>query len=930
MNISTVTPAATLRHNRKSVLSTEPRRFFAVLAFSCLLLFTVPNGHAQTNNTINTMAGGVAFNPVPTQQAIPNPTGLAEDASGNIYIASQYSYYVYKLSPSTGVLSVFAGTGIFGFTGDGGPATMAALSAPVAVAVDNNSGNVYILDNNRIRVVKKDGTISTFANTKGIACQNPTAPPPACGDGGPAANAQFFSPQGLYVDGSGNLFIADTHDERIRFINTQSTTVIVEGITVAAGTVATLAGNGEICGRPNDPCGDTGPATVAKFDLPLGVATSSTGDLYIGDTRDQRIRCVANANQGCHSPNTKAGDIVPYAGSGKVCNTPTNNSCNSKNPLNATFHNPSGVWLDSTGNLYVADQWDNEIREVTTGSNPAVVTLCGNGTPGFGSGTCLTGIEFWGPLAFILDSAGNMTIADSGNGLIRQGPLATGVLTTIAGSGLVGDNGQATAASLANPVDVIWDPTGTNYYIVDNANNRIREVMANGLITTVAGNGHPSQPCYPNSPTCIGDGGPAVSATLSNPNGIAVDANGNLYIADSANAVVRVVNMQGSLLTVGLVEIQPGDIAIVAGQYNVGGCLPAKDPCGDDTPATGQQVFMDYPISVAVDGNGNVYTADYYDQRVRCVLNVLGGCPNSNYPDPQVGYIVTYAGTGAPNKYGDGGPADDAQLHSPYGIAADSGGDLYIADSGNNRVRCVIGVSLGCNGSGYSVGDIIPYAYNGDPTFTGDGGLAIDASRQNPQGLRLDSSGDLFVGGGPDVVVQRIDAPTKTVITVAGNPDYPANTGFGGDGGPATLATLDNLGLSVNPSQQLLIADHGNNRIRQVNMVPAAVLWERNLDFPNTPVGQTSAPLSGNPNGAPEGLQNIGLASLPISGTVKGGNDPQDFSIFANTCKTQLSPGLSCIVTVTFTPTQTGQRTAYVQINTSLGPQIVNLSGVGD
>jgi hypothetical protein len=137
------------------------------------------------------------------------------------------------------------------------------------------------------------------------------------------------------------------------------------------------------------------------------------------------------------------------------------------------------------------------------------------------------------------------------------------------------------------------------------------------------------------------------------------------------------------------------------------------------------------------------------------------------------------------------------------------------------------------------------------------------------------------------------------------------------------LATLDNLGLSVNGAEELLIADQGNNRIRQVDMVPTANLWEAKLDFPNTPVGQTSGPMTIK-------LQNAGLASLPISSTQLGGTDPGDFGISSNSCLTQLPPESFCYVGVTFTPTQTGQRTATVTINTSLGPQVVNLLGTGE
>jgi sugar lactone lactonase YvrE len=926
-----------LRNERKGDLRIQSRPFCAMLALSCLLLFTAATGSAQQNNTINTVAGQAPFNAVALQMAIPNPTSVAEDASGNIYIASQYSYYVYKLNPSTGTLSVVAGTGIFGFGSDAIPATSSPLSSAVAVAVDA-AANVYIIDGDRIRVVNtqsspitvlgvtiQPGNVATVADTNGTNCPNASSGPPSCGDGEPAAQAQFFAPQAIYIDGSGNLFIADTNDEEIRFINTQSTAVTVTGVTVQPGNVATVAGNGVTCNGPSVPCGDGGLAIApgakgAKLDLPLGVVTDKAGNLYIGDTRDQRIRCVANVAGGCPNTqylNTTVGEIVAYASSGPICPAPTS-SCGDNGPkLNGRFHNPSGIWLDSLGDLYVADQWDNRIREVTPGANGIISTVCGTGTAGYEDGICPRGVEFYGPLAIIMDAAGNVTIADSGNGLIRQGKVSTRTVKTIAGSGLVGDGGPATAASFANPVDVAWDASGTNFYIVDNGNNRIREVTANGTISTVVGTGHPSQT------GSIGDNGPATAATLSNPNGVALDVNGNIYIADSTNSVVRVVNMQSTTLTVGLVQVPPGDIATIAGNSGFGGCEPSNGQCGDGDAATGPDVRMDYPISVAVDGSGNVYISDYFDSRVRCVVNVTGGCPNTKYPTPQVGWIVTYAGTGVAGHFGNGGAADTALLNAPFGIAADSAGDLQIADSLNNEVRCVMGMAGGCDGEKLPVATIFDYAFNGMPKFGGDGGPALSASMNVPQGIGLDPAGNLYVGGGGDSVVQRIDASTRIVITVAGNPSHPGNIGFGGDGGLAPLATLDNLGLSVNGAEELLIADQGNNRIRQVDMVPTANLWEAKLDFPNTPVGQTSGPMTIK-------LQNAGLASLPISSTQLGGTDPGDFGISSNSCLTQLPPESFCYVGVTFTPTQTGQRTATVTINTSLGPQVVNLLGTGE
>jgi len=971
LNALTLNPAA---RQCKSALSIHPRRFCALLALGCCLLLAASDSSAQANNTIGTVAGPPPFTTNALLADLPNPTGIAEDASGNIYIASQYSYYVYKLNPTTGTLSVIAGTGIFGF-GKDGVATNSALSSAVAVAVDK-SANVYIMDGNRIRVVNTQpsanitvlgvlispGNIATVAGQV-PSCQNPTqvstrSSPSSvasgpCGDGGPAAKASFTFPQAIYLDGAGNLFIADTTGERIRFINTATNSISVAGQLVPGGVVATLAGNGWTCNQPSNVCGDGGPAIAsgeqlgvgAKLDLPQGVVTDSAGNIYIGDTRDQRIRCVVNVPGGCPQsafPNTQVGEIVTYAGAGApFCTDPTNNSCNNNtknsDKLNALFHNPAGVWLDSVGNLYVADQWDNQIRQVTPGASGMVGTFCGDGNANFGSGTCPAGVEFYGPLAVILDSAGSMTVADSGNSLIRQWPVATGLVNTIAGTMSVGDGDPATSAFLANPVDVKWDLTGSNYYIVDNGNNRIREVNATtGIISTVAGTGHPSQWCTEPPPlSCNGDYGAATSATLDNPNGIALDAAGNLYIADSTNSAVRAVNMQQSgNLVVGSVVIPPGEIATVAGVMGVE-CFGG--PCGDGGPATAANV--DYPISVTVDLSGNIYIADYYLGKVRCAVIAAGGCPNSNNPGSPVGTIVSVAGLNGGSGWngdtlGNGQPrnADTAKLFHPYGLGTLSGG-LVFDDSGNNEVRCVALADNGC-GPGTKVQDIYDYALNHSNTgpCAGDGGAATAATEGVPQGLGFDPAGNLYFGGGGNLVVRRVDATTQNIMTVAGACNNQSGApGFGGDGGPATSATLDNIGLSVNSTEYLLIADQGNNRVRQVDMVPVIAMFQKKLDFGSVQDGTTSSTLYAT-------MQNYGLASLPIIGTPTiTGTDQQFFTIVSNTCVNQLPPGpaqgsgkSTCSVGVQFTPqAPPGSYNAALNINTSLGQQVVNLIGVG-
>jgi len=339
---------------------------------------------------------------------------------------------------------------------------------------------------------------------------------------------------------------------------------------------------------------------------------------------------------------------------------------------------------------------------------------------------------------------------------------------------------------------------------------------------------------------------------------------------------------------------------------------------------------VDYPIAVTVDTNGNIYISDYYIGRVRCVVNSDGGCPNTVHPNPSVGWIVSSAGlVGGTGFNKNGIPADNAKLNHPYGLGT-LNGNLIFDDSGNNMVRCVANVTNGC-GNDTTLKYIYDYALTGKPGFGGDGGKAINATESVPQGLGFDPAGNLYFGGGGDFVVRRVDATTQNIMTVAGNIQYPGAPGFAGDGGPSvgTGMTLfmDNLGLAVNENEYLLIADVGNNRVRQVDMVPEVAQYEHTLNFGTITVGQNSQP-------KPATIQNYGLATLSIGTTQL--SDTVDYTITSNTCQTQLPPGpesgtgkSTCTVEVQFNPQSAGPLNATLTINTGLGPITFTLTGTG-
>jgi sugar lactone lactonase YvrE len=338
----------------------------------------------------------------------------------------------------SGIISTMAGTANAGFYGDGGPATAAMLNGPFGVAVDT-SGNLFIADyaNNRIRkVTASTGIISTVA---GGAYQGYS------GDGGPATSAELYHPEDVAVDTSGNLFIADTTNERVRKVT-------------PAGVISTVAGNGS-----GGFGGDGGPATLASLNWPAGVAVDAAGNLFIADCSNNRVRKVT-ASTGVIS--TVAGNgIGGFYGDGGPATS-------------AWLNEPTGVAVDTSGNLFIADADNNRVRKVTPAG--VISTVAGNGSGGFGGdGGPATSAEIYAVQDIVVDTAGNLFIADWGNNRIRK-VTPSGVISTVAGNGIqgyTGDGGPATSAELTDPISIEVDAAG-NLFVVDTDNARIRKVTA--------------------------------------------------------------------------------------------------------------------------------------------------------------------------------------------------------------------------------------------------------------------------------------------------------------------------------------------------------------------------------------------------------------------------------------------------------------------
>jgi sugar lactone lactonase YvrE len=836
-------------------------RLTSTLAVMVVML-SVLLAHGQ--NKIHTTTGGGTINPGTLNADIPGPTAVVEDKSGNIYVAPPSAQYVFQWSRSTGAVTVFAGTGYITFHKIPEKATAAPLWSPSGLATDSQ-GNIYIADtgNNAIRKVDTSGNLTTVAGiSKPCGGGN-------CGDNGQAVTAKLNAPQGVAIDSKGNIFVADTGDNRVRCV------VMVArgcgaGVNTKIGTIINYAGNpNSACASSTDPCGDGGKAHLASLNTPMGIALDKAGHLFIADTQDHRIREVGNQ----FVINTIAGTGVLCPNSLKACG-------DGGAATSAELAAPRAVSVDGTGNVYIADTRDHRVRLVT---GTTINAFAGTGQFGFaGDGGSPLSAELSTPNGVYVDATGNVFISDTGNQRIREVTGGTsGSIHTFMGGGSGGDGQSATGtyALLANPYQIALDASN-NYYITDTSNNRIRVVnnqssaifvagveIQPGDIATVAGNGNVGY---------TGDNGAALSATLNSPFGLAVNGSGDIFIADSYNRVIREVNFAGTITT-------------VAGSEGVS-----------------------LPTALALDQAGDLFIADPAAQ----VVWELSGTT-----------LTAVAGNGKAGYSGDGGPATSAQLDTPFGVALDSNDNLYIADANNNVIRCVLGVAGGCGDTTkkYSVGTIITYAFNGGYNFGGDGGPARKATRWYPNEVAVDSRGNLFVGGGNNPLVQRVDLASRTVLTVAGNDTEWYYYGFDGDGGAANKAHLNNVGLAVDSNENLLIADAGNNRIRQVPMIGVATLNPTSLNFGNQPVGTKSGPL-------PVTLQNTGADDIVISNITIGG----DFSQ-TNNCPSTLPPSnaafpVTCTFTVYFTPTKKGTRNGAIHItdNAYRSPQIIKLTGVGD
>ncbi|MEI6714269.1 MAG: HYR domain-containing protein [Verrucomicrobiota bacterium] len=531
---------------------------------------------------------------------------ISVDGSGNVYVADNDNYRIRKIT-SGGVVSTFAGSGVSGDRD--GTGTGAIFEYIQAMCVDG-SGNVYVVDNERIRKITSGGVVSTFVgsgvsgysdasglsgstfpvgttavyvrgtnaagefftNTFNVTVVDTTPPviavpsnitaqatsssgavvnyttPTATDDVGVTSLRNvipsFYYPYGVCVDGSGNVYVADSNNHKIRKIT-------------SSGMVSTLAGSGS-SGSAD------GTGAGASFKYPQGVCVDGSGNVYVADTRNYKIRKI-----------TSAGVVTTLAGSGSYGSADGTGTA-------ASFDSPQGVCVDGSGNVYVADSSNHKIRKIT--SDGVVSTLAGSGSSGSADGIGVAA-SFKYPYGVCVDGSGNVYVGDSSNNKIRK-ITSSGVVSTLAGSGSPGSaDGSGTAASFNNPYGVCVDGSGT-LYVADSSNNKIRKITSAGVVSTLAGSG-----------SYASADGSGTAASFYSPHGVCVDGSGNVYVGDYYNHKIRKITSAGVVTTLAGSGSSGSDDGVPTGgvQTASGSVFPvgttivsysARDAAGNSSVAT--------------------------------------------------------------------------------------------------------------------------------------------------------------------------------------------------------------------------------------------------------------------------------------------------------------------------------------------------------
>ena len=681
------------------------------IRYILFVLVTTLFGQTPTY-TISTLAGidPTGDNSPAVNARLLRPEGIVVDPQGVVYFSDRGNGRIRRIGVDQMITTVAGGGEAF--AREGLLATSVRIYDPIGVAINATAQTLYFSDTTASTVYSVNlatGILSTVAGT-GLGG--------SIGDGAQAKNARLNQPRGLAYNATLGLLIADTGNDRVRRVN------------LTTGVISAFAGTGT-----PDFGGDGGPATAAQLDLPYGVAVGPDLAVYIADYGNSRVRRVKSDNT-----------IDTIAGTGST------RFSGDGGPAASAAVDAYQIAAAADGTIYLADSFFQRVRRITPAG--IISTMAGNGSFGFaGDGGPAGAAQFDAPHAVAVDVAGNVYIADTRNHRLRRITIGNSIIDTIGGRNRFGGEAvQASLALLTEPQDVGYDAAG-NLYFADSGNHCVRRVGRDGLVTIVAGIGG-----------AAGRGGENIPATLSrldNPNAIAVDSDGTVYISDRGNARIRRVDPAGNIATITNQFYLPNGLALQTLQKRL-----------YFTDALRSQVLrMDLSTSIPE-------------------VSAIAGVFN---------FAAGYAG--------DGGPATAARLRSPAGIAVAPNGDVYFADAGNQRLRRVD-----------SGGTITTIAGNGEIEILPSDGPITSAVLSLPGRVAIDAQSNIFVSEAFNRI-RRISA--GRIDTIAGE----FLSGFSGDSGPARQAKLNGpAGLAVAPDGSVVFADSFNHRLRRLTVGTAPVI----------------------------------------------------------------------------------------------------------
>lgn len=781
---------------------TSPRRHTAW--FCILASFALSAGvHAQYSwtNFAGTPGGPGNVDGTGAAARFGNPYGVAVDATGTIYVADTGNSTIRKVT-AAGVVTTFAGKSNEQGTADG-TGTAARFVLPYSIAIDSG-GTLYVADtrNHAIRKITSTGVVTTFAGSKGNS-----------GSADGTTGARFNAPHGIAVDGGGNVYVADSENHTIRKIT-------------PSGVVSTLAGSASVSGNAD------GTGGAARFSNPCGLCRDTAGNLYVADTDNHTIRKV-----------TSAGVVTTLAGSaGNPGHVDDTGSA-------AQFYSPQGIAVDAAGNVYVGSASSGTIRKVTPAG--VVTTLAGDPFESGSDDGTGTAARFAGATGLAFDGSGDLLVADHGNNTVRKMTPAA-VVTTLAGAAAQygSADGTGTAARFFFPLGLAADGAG-NIYAADMANQTIRKITPDGVVTTLAG-----------SPGLQGDDdGTGSAARFRNPRAVASDAGGTVYVADTGSSTIR--------------KITPGGVVTTfAGQAGVSG----------SADGTGSAARFNGLYGIAADNSGNVYVADANNQTIRRITSA--------------GVVTTLAGQAGVTGSADG-TGSTARFFYPNAVAVDGAGNVYVADRLNNTVRKITpsGVVTTLAGLALRRGS--------------DDGTGENARFEDPSGIAVDTAGNVFVADSGNSTIRKV-TPAGVVTTIGGAPGVAG--GLDGIGAAAQLCypygiAVSPTGLlyvSENNTNRIIkgsaLPDIAVEQPAGADLVSAM----STVDFGTVPPGQSASLVFT--------LKNKGNFDLTGIGVTFDDTDAALFSVTAAPATTVSGPAGSTTFTVRFAPTTYGLKLATLVI----------------